>query len=288
MSDPLFLGYDRTALDREYDVRARNPDHGDYLARYTRESAATRSSLRCLLDLPYGPGPAMRLDAFLATGPGAAPVQLFFHGGYWRALDKVDFSFVARGLVPGGADVVVVNYALVPTVDLDEVVRQCRASVAWVYAHAASFGADPGRIFVSGHSAGGHLVAMLLATDWAALGLPRDVIRGGCGMAGLYDLEPIRLSYLNDTLRLDEAQARRNSPLHLEPTSRVPLLLPLGALEGAEYHRQTTALAGAWGSLGVPCQVMDLPGLHHFSIVSELERPDSRLSRALLAQMGLV
>jgi arylformamidase len=108
---------------------------------------------------------------------------------------------------------VVINYALIPTVDMDELVRQCRASIAWVWRHADSFNGDPGRLFVSGHSAGGHLVAMLMATDWPAFGAPADVLKGGCGISGLYDLEPIRLCYRNDVLALTPEAARRNSPI---------------------------------------------------------------------------
>jgi arylformamidase len=185
------------------------------------------------------------------------------------------------------AATVVINYALVPTVDFDELVRQVRASVAWVHANARSFGGDPARITVSGHSAGGHLVAMLLATDWPQLGAPADVVKAGCAISGLYDLEPIRLCYLNDVLALSPDSARRNSPVHLKPTSRAPLLLVVGAQEGPEYHRQTDDLAAAWRGHGVPIEVLDAAGHDHFSIICELERPDTPLARAIRKQLGL-
>src|SRR5437899_10167328 len=123
------------------------------------------------------------------------------------------------------------NYALIPTVQMAELVSQCRASIAWVHRHAASFGGDPRRIFVSGHSAGGHLVAMLMSTDWGSEGLPADVIKAGCGISGLYDLEPIRLCYLNDVLSLTPETARLHSPIHHPPSHAGPLLLTVGALE---------------------------------------------------------
>ncbi len=287
MGSPIFLGYDRAALDREYNNRGKVADFADYLARYTRESEATRRALPCRLDLPYGTKPGETLDVFPAPGPRPAPIHLFVHGGYWMALDKAEFSFVARAFHEAGATVVVINYALIPTVDMDELVRQCRASVAWVHANAASFGGDPDRIFVSGHSAGGHLVAMLMAGDWPTVGLPRDVIKGACGISGLYDLDPIRLCYLDDTLRLTPEEARRNSPIYLAPSSLASLLLPVGALEGPEYHRQTETLAAVWRKQGVPCEVLDMAGIHHFSIVSQLEDPGSALSRAILRQMEL-
>jgi arylformamidase len=289
MGEPIFLGYDRAALDREYNNRAKVPGFADHLARYARASEAARRELSCRLDVRYAPGPAGTLDIFLPpAGRGPAPVQVFVHGGYWMALDKADFDFVARAFQPAGAAVVVVNYPLIPAVDMDELVRQVRASVAWVYRNASTFGGDRERIFVSGHSAGGHLVAMLLATDWPAFdGLSADVVKGGAGLSGLYDLEPIRLCYLNDTLHLTPDTARRHSPVHLPPATRSPLLLPVGGLEGSEYLRQTTDLAAAWRARGVPVEVREMAGIDHFSIVSQLEDPRSELGRAILRQMGL-
>jgi len=288
MGEPIFLGYDREGLDREYNNRAKVADFADYLARYAAASAAARRALPCWLDVRYGPQAGETLDVFFPAGPRPAPIHVFIHGGYWMALDKADFGFVARGLQPAGAAVVVINYALIPSVDMDELVRQCRAAVAWVFRNAAAVRGDPQRIFVSGHSAGGHLTAMLLATDWPAFaGLPGDLVKGGVAISGLYDLEPIRLSYLNDTLKLTPDVVRRHSPVLLRPGSRAPLLLPVGALEGTEYHRQTDDLAAAWGRQDVACEVMDMAGIQHFSIVSQLEDAGSELSRATLRQMGL-
>jgi arylformamidase len=288
MTRTVFRGYDQAALDREYDNRSKVREAPAHLEWYARASAETRQSLPARLDLAYGEHAGQTLDVFPATGPGEAPLQVFIHGGYWHLLDKADFSFVARGFQPAGATVAVINYALVPTVNLDELVRQCRAAVAWLYRNAPSLGADPQRIFVSGHSAGGHLAAMLLATDWPAFaGLPPDVVKGAAGLSGLYDLEPIRLSYLNRVLDLDPEAARRNSPVHLAPARAGPLLLAVGGLEGPEYHRQTAELAQAWHRHGLPCEVMDMPGHDHFTIARELGRPGSALADAMRRQMGL-
>src|SRR5262245_18606266 len=156
MAPPIFRGYDRTALDREYDNRKKVANAQEVLAWFARESEVTLHKLGGRYDVSYGPSPGERLDIFPAVDGGPAPVQVFIHGGYWHRLDKADFSFVARAFLPAGVAVVVINYALVPTVDLDELVRQCRASIAWVYRNATSFDGDPERITLSGHSAGRH------------------------------------------------------------------------------------------------------------------------------------
>ena len=286
---PVFRHYDREALDREYNNRGKVPGYSEYLGRWPAQSERTRAELPTRLDVRYGSAAGETLDVVLppSSRRSSAPIQLFIHGGYWMLLDKRDFSFVARGLQPAGAAVIVINYALIPTVDMDELVRQCGASIAWVHANAGSFGGDRERIFVSGHSAGGHLTAMQFAADWPTLGLPADAIKGGCAISGLHDLDPIRLCYLNDTLRLTPEEARRNSPIYLAPRTRAPLLIPVGGDEGPEYHRQTETLAAVWRKNGVPCEVLDVADNNHFSIVAQLEDPRSQLSRAIQRQMGL-
>src|SRR5437879_9668631 len=283
----VYLHFGQAALDTEYDNRKKGPNHRAWLSRSAAESARARTDFEARLDVPFGTHAGERLDIFPARAAGA-PVHVFIHGGYWQWLDKSDFSFVARGLQPEGAAVVVVNYALIPAVGMDELVRQCRASIAWLHRHAASFGGDPNRIFVSGHSAGGHLVAMAMSTDWKAFGgLPADVVKAGCAISGLYDLEPIRLSYLNAVLQLTPEAARRNSPVHCPPPRSSPLLLALGGLEGAEYHRQSETLAATWHSRKLPCQVVGMPKHDHFSIVAGLAAPASTLSRLLLRPPAL-
>src|SRR5262245_21226788 len=218
MATPVFREYDQQALDAEYNNREKVKDSADWLSRYAVASAEARAAIPCRLDLAYGSHPGEHLDVFPARG-GPAPVHVFIHGGYWHRLDKSDSSLVARAFQSSGAAVVVINYALIPTVDMDELVRQCRASIVWVHRNAASFGGDPNRIFVSGHSAGGHLAAMLMSTDWSAFaGLPADVIKAGCGISGLYDLDPIRLSYLNEVLTLWPGHASGLRPVECPPT----------------------------------------------------------------------
>ena len=283
-----FREYDRAALDAQYNNRAAVPEHLQYYERWARDCAAVLGAYAPRLNVAYGASAAETLDVFPAAG-GPTPVHVFFHGGYWMSRDKSDFSFLAPVFVDAGAALVVVNYALIPAVGMEELVHQCRLSLAWVHSNAASFGGDAGRIFVSGHSAGGHLVAMMMATDWPAFaGLPRDLVKGGCAISGVFDLEPVRLCYLNDTLGLTPAQVEQNSPVRLAPLSESPLILAAGGDESAEFRRQSADLEAAWSERGASVQVITRPGLNHFTILADFADRESPLSRAVLAQMGLV
>jgi arylformamidase len=284
----VFLDYDRERLDGLLDARARVPDHERYTDRFSARSARLRARLPEHLDLRYGSRPRERLDLFLPPVgvPRPLPVNLFFHGGYWRSSDKERYSFVAETFLAAGMACAVVEYALIPTVDLDRLVEQCRASVAFVYAHADELGLDRRRIHVSGHSAGGQIVGMLMAAGgWNGAELPDGVIRGGCGISGLYDLEPIRLSYLNDTLGLDAEAAAGNSPSLLRPAGPAPLILAVGGLEGEEFLRQSALMAKAWGDEAAVTSLV-LDGLHHYSAVEALGAPESELAAAVVAQMA--
>jgi arylformamidase len=286
MASTVFRHYDQAALDREYDNRGKVADFAAYMERYKAASAALWGNPDCRLDVAFGPTHDETLDIFPAGEN--TPVHIFIHGGYWKMLSKNEFSYVANAFVPKGVATVVINYGLIPHVSMDELVRQCRAAVAWTWRHATSFGGDPAHIYVSGHSAGGHLTAMMMATDWPSFeqGLPADLVKGGCGISGLYDLEPIRLCFLNDDLKLTPQEAARNSPVQLHRHNLAPLLLPVGALEGPEYLRQSNDLAAAWDDSGMPLEVMVMKDMNHFSIVEQLNRPDSELSRAIHRQMG--
>jgi arylformamidase len=285
---PVFLDYDQERLDALLDVRRRVPDFLAYTDRFEARSAAQRGRPGARLDVRYGAHERERLDVFLP--PGATdplPVNLVFHGGYWRSAEKERYSYPAEAFNALGAAYVAVEYALLPGVTMDELIRQCRAAVVHVHRHAAALGLDAGRLYVSGHSAGGQIIGMLLAGGWQeALDLPADAIRGGCGISGLYDLVPIRRSYLNEVLALDDAAAERNSPERLRPAGDAPLIAAVGGLEGEEFLRQNALMAAAWGAT-VPVTEIVLEGHHHYTAVEALGDPASVLFHAVAAQMGL-
>ena len=289
----VFGGYDRKALDAQYDNRKRHPEHAQLHAAWTADGDKVLKAFDHRLDIAFGPSPEEKLDVYLPTkrtgAPTGAPVNVFLHGGYWYSRHKDHFRFVARGLVPAGAILVVVNYALVPQVDLDELVRQCRAAVAWTWRNAAKFGGDRDRVFVSGHSAGGHLTAMMLATDWPSFGnaLPRTLVKGGAALSGIYDLEPIRHCYLQDTLKFTADQEARNSPDRLAPATDAPALIAVGGGETDEFLRHSDILAAAWSNRLADCRLMVASGLNHFTMLGAFADPASDLNAAVRAQMGL-
>ena len=278
---------DRANLDREYNNRALVPDHPQYFARWADLSARARSTMTCYLDREYGPSPGEKLDIFPAR-KGDGSVLMFIHGGYWRSLDKRDFSFLAPAWVDAGVSLVLVNYDLCPAVTIEEIVRQMLRASAWLFRHAEEYGMDEERLFVSGHSAGAHLAAMMMATLWPVFdaGLPRDLFKGGLGVSGIYDLRPlVEVDFLKSDLRLDEAAALKVSPAFLPPATRAPMYTCVGGQESAEFKRQNALLAQRWRSAVAGDVAM--PGRNHFSVVDELANPASALFAGAKRMMKL-
>jgi len=280
-------------LDQQYDNRARVPGHRRILANWAEASALVRAQApQALLDLPYGQGLAETLDVFAPTGavPAAgAPVLVFIHGGYWRALDKRDFSFVAPAFNAAGALVLVPNYALCPAVGIEHIVLQMALAVRWAVQHAAEHGGDPTRVALVGHSAGAHLAAMLLCCRWRELddALPAQPVAGALAISGVYDLEPLRRTpALQADLRLTPASVARLSPAFFARPKGPKLMAVAGLDESEEFLRQNALIRDVWGPTAVPvCET--LPGANHFDVLHALVDPQGRLHELALRLLGL-
>jgi arylformamidase len=278
---------ERAALDAQYNLRAAVPEHLTYFARYERDSAALRAHWPGKLDLPYGPTPRQAIDLFLPNGAVAAPILAFIHGGYWQSRDRKDFSLVAGPWLERGVAVALLGYDLAPTVRMDAIVAQVRAGLAWLYRQAPDHGCDPTRLHVAGHSAGGHLAAVTLMTNWASFGLSENVIKGICAISGVFDLEPIRLCYLNEVVNLDADEPHRNSPLHQPLHGRCPLIVAVGELETRAFHEQSRAFAERLERDGWQCQLLVQPAVDHFGIILSMGDAHSPVVQAMARQMGL-
>ena len=278
---------DAAWYEAQYDNRARVPEHPQLFERWARASALSRDGLSRRLDVAYGPGPNETLDVFPTTD-GDAPVLVFIHGGWWRAFDKRDHSFVAPAFVNAGAMVVVPNYTLCPATSIEGITMQMVQALAWTWRHAHLYGGDAKRIVVAGHSAGGHLAAMLLSCDWKAVGadLPRDLVKKALAISGLFDLDAIRRTpFLQPDLRLTPASVRRLSPAGF-PAPRGTLVAVAGGDESEEFLRQTQLIQKLWGRQTVPVSEA-LPGLNHFSVLHDLVDPDTRLNQLARQLLGL-
>jgi arylformamidase len=273
------------SLDAQYNLAEVIGDPSAYFEFYIRESAAARRDLACLLDVRFGPTVEENLDIFPAQDP-AAPILFFIHGGYWKRLSSKEFSFVARGLVARGITVIVPNYALCPKVTIPEITRQSRAAVAWTKTTDRQFNGDRNRIYVSGHSAGGHLATRTLCANWQTdYGLPADTVRAAYAFSGLYDLRPLRFGFAQPALQLTEDVIQRESPLLNIPSAAASLIAEVGADESIEFRRQSADFITAWKAAGLDGTYVEQVGTNHFNVVNDLIDPSSALCDRVVAMM---
>lgn len=270
----IYRGYTRDALDRQYNVRLGIPDFQDYFDRFAQQALTARSAHPHLADVPYGDDPLQTFDFFPAAANGQ-PLLLFIHGGYWRSLDKHQFSHLALPYLQAGINVALINYRMAPQVRMDAIAIDCATALMHLHARAGALGFDADAIWLMGHSAGGHLAALI-----AALG-PAPV-KGVCGISGIYDLEPIRLSYLNELLHLSPGDAIQASPLLRLPPPGVKTLLCAGGLESDEFRRQRDTYAACLRQSEHEAAIAEAPGAHHLSIIDVAADAGSALTRAML------
>lgn len=263
----------------EYNNRARVPEHPAIIAGWQQLSETYRTAARCELGVAYGSGERNRYDLFYPSGrPDDGGLHLFIHGGYWQGLDRSFFSHCATGLNARGRMVAVCSYSLCPAVRVPDIVAEIRQCVAHLWRR---FGRT---MTISGHSAGGHLVAEMLSTDWRSVdpGLPAMPISKGVPISGLFDLRPLCGTSINGALGLDDASAKASSPAFRMPTPGTHVTTVVGEIESSEFHRQNVVLAEAWGPLGIPIDHLVVAGANHFTVIAPLADETSALVEACL------
>ena len=286
MSAVVYKGFRKEEIEFHFNPQVAVPDHPRWAEERRKASLRVRGTVKSWLNVPYGNSPRQVMDIFPGDKAGT-PVLVYIHGGYWRGGNKDDNCQFAEVFVRRGVTVVVLEHDLCPSVTVTEIVRQARSAVAWVYGHISAYGGDPSRLYLSGSSAGGHLVAMALAHDWEKQGLPRHMIKGAVAISGVYDLDAVLHVSVNEEIRLDAESARENSPFLHPPLPYTPLVVAVGGGEPRGWKQMSEDFFRLCRERGVECEYLEIPDAHHFSLSSHLADPDSPLARAILTQMDL-
>ncbi len=285
----VWLDMDQAELDAAYDQAAYAPNLQQIVKRYATNSDAVRKRLGAPRRFAYGATPIEGLDVY-ATTRANAPINIFIHGGAWRGGLAKDFAYAAELFVNAGAHLVVPDFinVLEANGDLMPMAEQVRRAVAWAYRNAASFGGDRERIYVSGHSSGGHLAGVVLTTDWRKdFDLPHDIVKGGLCCSGMYDLKPVRLSARSNDVKFTDAMEHAlSSQRHLDKIT-APVIVAYGTLETPEFQRQARDFVAAMRAVGKPVTLLVGEGYNHFEMPETLASPYALLGRAALAQMKL-
>jgi arylformamidase len=281
----VFGDYTQEELDRQYEHRNIVANAEEFTAKGRAESKRIRDTIAGPRDIAYGPEPRQKLDIYPA-GRANAPIVVWFHGGRWQMNSKEDSCRPAETFSRAGLNFIATSFRQAPHVPMDTIIDDARRAVAWAYNNAQSFGGDRNRLYIVGHSSGGHMAGMMVTTDWTKLGLPRDAVKGGLLGSGMYDLEPVRLTFRNEALKLDKESAARNSPIKHIPVPGCPIVVTVGALESDEFRRQSREFAAAWNKAGNKAEFIEVPGLHHFSLSADFNNPANPAVKAALALFG--
>jgi arylformamidase len=274
----LYKNYDQEALDRQFNVRLHTPDFADYFEKWEQLSRQTEKKYPVVKDSAYGALPLERSDIY-PSSQAHSKTLVFIHGGYWHLLDKSSFHFIADVFHADNITTVLLNYPLAPACSMDQIVLSCRKSIAWLYQNILKYNGDPNQIYIAGHSAGGHLAAMLMTTDWPQFNplVPENIIKGVCALSGLFNLKPIELCYLNTVLNLDGESVHRNSPINLQPLNVCPMVFAVGGAETNEFIDQSTEMAACWSEKDIDVILLLVPGKNHYSILDTITDKEAEL-----------
>jgi arylformamidase len=286
MSEIIYKGFRQDELEYQYNPRESVPEYPALAKKRGEASRKVRSTLKSWLNVLYGNSPREILDIYPADRP-EGPVLVYIHGGYWRSGSKDENCNFAPTFVERGATVVLVEYDLCPSVTVTDIVRQTRASIAWVHRNIIRYGGNPSKLYVSGHSAGGHLTAMALAHDWEKEGLPRNLIKGAVATSGVYDLDMVMQISVNEQVRMTPEIARENSPFLHPPVPTCPVVVAVGGAEPKGWQQMSEDYFKLCQERGLECEYLVVPGANHYTMSEHLADASSPLAQAMLKQMRL-
>jgi len=286
MSEIIYKGFRQDELEYQYNPRESVPEYPALAKKRAEASRKGRSTLKSWLNVLYGNSPREILDIYPADRP-EGPVLVYIHGGYWRSGSKDENCNFAPTFVERGATVVLVEYDLCPSVTVTDIVRQTRASIAWVHRNIIRYGGNPSKLYVSGHSAGGHLTAMALAHDWEKEGLPRNLIKGAVATSGVYDLDMVMQISVNEQVRMTPEIARENSPFLHPPVATCPVVVAVGGAEPNGWQQMSEDYFKLCQERGLECEYLVVPGANHYTMSEHLADASSPLAQAMLKQMRL-
>jgi len=268
----IYKQYDQVALNYQFNTRAHVPEFATYLDRHEVTSRQTEKSFFPKKDLAYGQGERERLDIYPASKSGSKTL-VFIHGGYWHKHDKSLFQFIAGGFLQYDINVVLINYPLAPIVSISQIVDSCRKAIRWIHQNISE------EIYVVGHSAGGHLAVSTVISE--------DLVKGVCALSGLYNLLPVQLAEINESIHIDDEAVLNRSPVKLIPAGSCPVIIAVGADESEEFREQSEELYISWKEKKVPVELLMLSGVNHYSIVEEPVDKQSVIHKAMVNLMKL-
>jgi arylformamidase len=265
-------------LEKGYNVRLLVDDFDALIEKWSKWSEDFRANVDSSLNCQYSSGEKDKLDIFRCGKPNA-PLFIFIHGGYWQRGDKSVYSFVAESFVSSGIDVALIGYQLCPGTSMTNIVDKIREAIVWIWNNASDYSISRHRINVSGHSAGGHITGMVLATDWSTISnnLPKDIVKTGIPISGLYQLDPIRETTIADALGLNDEESLALSPHFYQPQTEAPILVTLGGGETPEFHWQTNKFLKRWKNFKAPLDYFAEPDVDHFGVVERLANSESQI-----------
>lgn len=276
----IYKNYTQQELNDQYNNRLHVPDYANYFERWEKLSRQADDAYKIIKDVPYGDHAREYLDIFPARVSGSKTL-VFIHGGYWHLFDKSLFHFLATDFLQYNVTTVLINYPFAPAATMNDIVSSCKNAMQWLHKNMHNYNGNPEEMYVLGHSAGAHLASMLLCDDTT------NFLKGYVLLSGLYELEPVMLSYVNDILGMDKAAAIKNSPIFLTPANQCPLLFVAGAAETNEFKDQTTEIYDHWKSKHNDIALLQIPGKNHYSILDAFTEKNSVLQTEIFSMMHI-